>query len=140
MVCIIIRSTRKAMLPFPINLVPGRTIYEQIVHAVKRALATGHLQPGDRFPAIRTISVELHVNPNTVQKAVTVLIGAGILEVRSGQGCFIASTSRITDRKNSRKVLEPLVEKLLVEAAQQGLDEEEILALIQNQARKLRRL
>ncbi len=119
---------------------PGRSIYEQIVHAVKRALATGHLQPGDRFPAIRTISVELHINPNTVQKAVTALIGIGILEVRPGQGCFISSTSRITDRKARLKVLEPLVEKLLVEAAQQGLDEDEILTLVQNQARKLKRL
>jgi GntR family transcriptional regulator len=130
----------QVMLSFPISLLPGRAIYEQIVHAVKRALATGHLQPGDRFPAIRTISVELHVNPNTVQKAFTALIAAGILEVRPGQGCFISSASRVVDRKARLKVLEPMVEKLLVDAFQQGLDETEVVALIQNQARKLKRL
>jgi GntR family transcriptional regulator len=128
------------MLPFPISLVPGRAIYEQIVHAVKRALTTGHLQPGDRFPAIRTLSVELHINPNTAQKAVTALIAVGILEVRPGHGCFIASTSRMIDRKTRLKALEPLVEKLLVDAFQQGLDEDEVITFIQNQAGKLKRL
>jgi GntR family transcriptional regulator len=128
------------MLPFPISLLPGRAIYEQIVHAVKRALATGHLQPGDRFPAIRTISVELHINPNTVQKAITALIAAGILDVRPGQGCFISSASRVIDRRARLKALEPMVEKLLVDAFQHGLDEDEIVALVKNEARKLKRL
>ena len=127
------------MLSFPINLVPGRNIYEQIVHAVKRALATGHLQPGDRFPSIRTISVELRINPNTVQKAITALIGNGVLEVRPGHGCFIASTSRVIDRKARLKILEPMVERLLVDAFQHGLDEDEVVALIQNHAQKLKR-
>jgi GntR family transcriptional regulator len=128
------------MLSFPISLVTGRAIYEQIIHAVKRALATGHLQPGDRFPSIRTISEELHINPNTVQKAVTALITAEILEVRPGQGCFISTASRVTDRKGRLKNLEPVVEKLLVDAFQQGLEEEEVIGLIQKHARKLKRL
>jgi GntR family transcriptional regulator len=127
------------MLPFPISLSPGGALYQQIVHAVKRALATGHLQPGDRFPAIRTVSVELQINPNTVQKAVTALIALGILDVRPGQGCFISSTPRILDRKARLKLLEPIVEKLLVDAFQQGLEEDEVIALIQTQARKLKR-
>jgi len=84
--------------------------------------------------------MELHVNPNTVQKAFTSLIAAGILEVRPGQGSFISSASRIVDRKGRLEALEPMVEKLLVDAFQQGLDETEVVALVQNQARKLKRL
>ena len=127
------------MLPFPIQIVPGQPIYEQIVHAVKRALVTGHLVPGDRFPAVRTISAELQVNPNTVQKASTVLINMGILEVRSGQGSFVAEPSPPTGRRDRLKPLEPLVETLLVEAARQGLDDDELLSFIQTQARKMKR-
>ncbi len=127
------------MLPFPIQIQPGQPIYEQIVHAVKRALASGHLKPGDRFPAVRAISTELGVNPNTVQKAATVMINLGILEVRSGQGSFIAEPSHPTDKQSQLKPLEPLIETLLVEAARQGLDEEELLSLVKNQSRKLKR-
>jgi GntR family transcriptional regulator len=127
------------VLPFPIQILPGQPIYEQIVHAVKRALASGHLKPGGRFPAVRAISSELGVNPNTVQKAATVLVNLGILEVRSGQGSFIAEPSHAPDKRSRWKPLEPLVETLLVEAARQGLDEEELLSLVRNQARKLKR-
>ena len=58
------------MLPFLIELGAGAPIYEQIVEAVRRAVASGRLKEGDRFPSVRAISAELRVNPNTVQKAV----------------------------------------------------------------------
>src|SRR6185436_6174656 len=80
------------MLPFPLSLRPGQPIYEQIVYAAKKALAQGLLAPGDRFPSVRTISEDLGVNPNTVQKAVAELTSLGVLEVHPGQGCFVART------------------------------------------------
>ena len=126
------------MLPFPIQIQAGEPIYEQIVHAVKRALATGHLRPGDRFPAVRTISAELRVNPNTVQKAVTALVAAGVLEIRSGQGSFVAR-SVIADRREQARTLEPLVERLIIEASRLGMDEEDLLLFVQKQARKMKK-
>ena len=125
------------MLPFPIQIQAGEPIYEQIVHAVKRALATGHLRPGDRFPAVRTISAELRVNPNTVQKAVTALVAAGVLEIRSGQGSFVAR-SVIADRREQARTLEPLVERLIIEASRLGMDEEDLLLFVQKQTRKMK--
>jgi GntR family transcriptional regulator len=126
------------MLPFPIQIQAGRPIYEQIVHAVKRALATEHLQPGDRFPAVRAISAELGINPNTVQKAVSALVAEGVLEVRPGQGSFVAQ-SVAADRREQARTLEPIVEKLLIEASRLGLDDEQLLFFIQKQARKMKR-
>lgn len=128
------------VLPFPIQIQPGPPIYEQIVQAVKLALATGRLKPGDRFPSVRTISTELGVNPNTVQKAATVLTNLGILEIRSGQGSYIAEPSVPSDKRSRLRPLEPLVKELLVEAAQMGVTDEELLELIKEQARKLKRL
>jgi len=125
------------VLPFPIRIEAGEPIYEQIVHAVKRALATEHLRRGDRFPAVRAISAELGINPNTVQKAVTALVAAGILEIRSGQGSFVAQ-SVVADRREQARTLEPIVEKLLIEASRLGMDEEELLLFVQKQARKMK--
>jgi len=127
------------VLPFPIQLQAGQPIYEQIVHAVKRALATDHLRPGDRFPAVRAISAELRINPNTVQKAVSALVAEGVLEVRSGQGSFVAQTVA-ADRREQSRTLEPIVEKLLIEASRLGLDEEQLFLFIEKQARKMKRL
>jgi GntR family transcriptional regulator len=126
------------VLPFPIRIQAGEPIYEQIVHAVKRALATEHLRAGDRFPAVRAISAELGINPNTVQKAVTSLVAAGILEIRSGQGSFVAQ-SVVADRREQARTLEPIVENLLIEASRLGLDEEELLLFVRKQARKMKK-
>jgi len=125
------------VLPFPIQIQAGEPIYEQIIHAVKRALATEHLRPGDRFPAVRAISAELRVNPNTVQKAVTALVTAGVLEIRPGQGSFVAP-SVVAGRREQARALEPLVEKLLIEASRLGLDQAELLSFVEKQARRMK--
>lgn len=124
------------MLPFPIKLQSGKPIYEQIVHAVKRAVATGHLPPGSRFPSVRAISQELNVNPNTVQKAVSELTAQRILEVHPGLGCFVRQ--RPVSQKEVRNVaLQPLMEKLLVEAAHHGVSKEDLIRMMETEWRKL---
>ena len=41
-------------------------IAEQVVFAVKKAVATGQLRAGGAFPSVRQLSQELRINPNTV--------------------------------------------------------------------------
>jgi GntR family transcriptional regulator len=117
------------MLNFSIKLQSGQPIYEQIIFAVKKAVAASELKPGDRFPAVRTISQELKVNPNTVQKAVSDLTAQGILQVYPGQGCFVSEKATVT-KEVQTKILIPILEKLVVEAVQHGVDEEELHQLI----------
>lgn len=125
------------MLPFVIELSAGAPIYEQIVEAVRRAVASGRMKPGDRFPSLRTISTELRVNPNTVQKAVTELTSQGLLEVRSGQGCFITEKPAVTVREQC-DALAPILERLAIEAAHLGVDEVSIVALLRVKCRELK--
>jgi GntR family transcriptional regulator len=112
-------------LPFPIEIRPGRPVYEQIVYAVKRALATGSLRPGDRFPSVRGLSQHLGINPNTVQKAFAELTDQGLLEVHSGQGCYVA-VREAPAKGDGVKELAPLLETIVVEAARLGLNEADV--------------
>ena len=70
------------MLPFTVTLRPGLSVHEQVVFAVKRAIVSGRLKPGDEFPSVRVLSRELRINPNTAHKVVATLIGEAMLEVR----------------------------------------------------------
>jgi GntR family transcriptional regulator len=124
------------MLPFLINLQSGEPIYEQIVRAVKRAVATGHLATGQQMPSVRVISRELGVNPNTVQKAITRLNDEGVLETRPGQGCYVANRQP-SRRREQIEALKPLIEQLLIESAHHGLTVEELMDLILNQNKKI---
>jgi GntR family transcriptional regulator len=45
--------------PFTITIQPGVPISDQIVYAAKRAIIAGHMRPGDAFPSVRALSVEM---------------------------------------------------------------------------------
>jgi GntR family transcriptional regulator len=67
-------------------------IWKQIEDEVRRRVASGQLRPGAAIPSVRELSKSLRVNPATVSKAYQRLTEAGLLEVRRGEGTFVALT------------------------------------------------
>lgn len=120
------------MIPFQIELKAGIPIYEQVVYAVKKAIAFGQLVPGDRLPSVRNLSQELKINPNTAQKAMAHLIREKIIEVRPGIGCTVASAVTATDEQRAA-ILEKKIEELVVEAKRLGLNERELSQAVHKQ-------
>src|SRR5687768_6565180 len=116
------------MLPFSLALRPGEPVVDQVVYAVTRAVVSGQLRAGDRFPSVRTLSQELKVNPNTAQRIVALLVEAGLLAVEPGIGTVVtaceASKGAVQSaaRRADLAVLEDrLAEPLVVEARRLGL-------------------
>ena len=126
------------MLPFTVNFRPGEPVYEQVTYAVKKAIATGQLCAGSRFPAVRTLSQELRINPNTAHKVVASLTAEGVLLVHPGIGTVVAppAAGSAADRA---ALLNGDVERLVVEARRLGLDEERVLAAVRSHWRKLQK-
>lgn len=69
-----------------------RPIWSQIEEGLRRLLASSALAPGDAVPSVRELATELRVNPATVSKAYQHLVGAGLLEVRRGEGTYVSAT------------------------------------------------
>ena len=113
------------MLPFTVTLRPGRSLHDQVVFAVTKAIVTGQLQPGDRFPPVRTISQELRINPNTAQKILTTLVERGLLEARPGIGTTVATWR--PPAAGRRGVLTESVERLVVDAKRHGFSLADVL-------------
>ena len=120
------------MLPFSVNFRPGVPPYEEIVVAVKRAIAMGKLRPGDAFPSVRAISRELKLNPNTCQKAAAALTASGILEVRPGIGTVVCEPPSLS-LEEKRSLLAEALESLTVEARRLGLNRDELIRLLEEQ-------
>jgi len=118
------------MIPLSIKFEPGIPTYEQLIYAVKKAIVSGQLNTGDRFPSVRTLSVELKINPNTIQKAVTKLVNENLLEVRPGIGCIVAAGRKATEEQR-HEILGAEIEHLVVEAKQLRLGEKEIINAVQ---------
>ena len=66
-------------------------IWRQIEEQVRRLVAAGVLAPGAAVPSVRDLSRTLRINPATVAKAYQRLADAGVLEVRRGEGTFVAA-------------------------------------------------
>lgn len=113
------------MLPFDLQPQSGKPISEQLVYAVKKALAQKRLQPGDSFPSVRTLSRELRMNPNTAQKAVSQLTQLGILEIQPGIGARVCDRAPLSPHELAA-ILDDPIESLVVEARQLGLTKTEL--------------
>ena len=123
------------MLPFEVVFRAGEPVYEQVMYAVKRAVATGQLAAGSRFPAVRALSQELRINPNTAHKVVAALTAEGVLLVHPGIGTVVAypAAGSVEDRA---ALLNEELERLVVEARRLGLDEEKVTAAVRRHWRK----
>jgi GntR family transcriptional regulator len=117
------------MLPFAVSFQPGLSLYEQVIYAAKKAIVSGQMLPGQAFPSVRTLSVELKINPNTAHKVVTHLLEQGLLEVRQGAGTFVASPQNSSTEEKSRLINQE-AEKLAVEAMRLGLSLAEVTAAL----------
>jgi len=84
-------------------------IWRQIEDEVRRQVASGRLRPGAAIPSVRELCRSLRVNPATVSKAYQQLTEAGLLEVRRGEGTFVAALTE--QRLNAERI------RLLDEAA-----------------------
>jgi GntR family transcriptional regulator len=65
-------------------------IWSQIEQGLRRLVASGNLSPGAVVPSVRDLARELRVNPATVSKAYQRLADSGLLEVRRGDGTYVA--------------------------------------------------
>jgi GntR family transcriptional regulator len=65
-------------------------IYLQIADAVRAAVAAGVYRPGESLPSLRAMAIQVHVNPNTVQRAYDALEREGLIYSQRGRGLFVA--------------------------------------------------
>lgn len=67
-----------------------KAVYEQIVEQTERFVLTGIIQPDQPMPSVRSLSLELSVNPNTIQKAYSELERRGVIYISPGKGSFVS--------------------------------------------------
>ncbi|MEH6576819.1 MAG: PLP-dependent aminotransferase family protein [Amphritea sp.] len=66
-------------------------LYRGLFNAIQQAIVKGQLQPGDKLPASRALSVSLNVSRNTVKQVYEMLLAEGYIETRHGAGSFVSA-------------------------------------------------
>jgi GntR family transcriptional regulator len=127
------------MVPFKLKIVPGESIFDQVCFAAIRSMLAGELKPGEAFPSVRSLALDLKIHPNTAHKVIQHLIQERWLAAQPGVGTVVAQPpkARAGDR---RRLLEDEVEKLVVEAMRVGAGLDEVQQAVEDTWTDLRGL
>jgi GntR family transcriptional regulator len=111
-------------MDFKIDRTNPSPLHHQVAAQIRRAIAEGEAKPGERLPPARDLAATMHVNANTVLRALRTLRDEGLLEMRQGRGVRVTGTPE-------RGVLTERVRDLLALAHKQGYRRDELVAMIQ---------
>lgn len=105
-------------------------IYLQILTFIKHGAVAGTIENGDPLPSRRNLSALLGINPNTVQKAFSMLEDEGLVESRTGaKSVMVLDEEKI--KRLRRELLSESIKALTEAMHQMDISKEEALALIE---------
>ncbi len=98
-------------------------LHDQVAAQIRRAIADGEAKPGERLPPARHLAAVMHVNSNTVLRALRLLRDEGLLELRPGHGIRVSGTPQ-------RGALLEKANELVQLSRESGYDRFELLEII----------
>ena len=105
-------------------------IWRQIEDGMRRLVASGALPAGTAVPSVRELARELRVNPATVSKAYQGLTADGALEVRRGEGTFVAERPAGTLADERKRLLAEGARRYVEAARSMGVTGSDAIAAI----------
>ena len=108
-----------------------RPIYEQVVEKIQTLILKGILPNDSKLPSVRSLAIELSINPNTIQKAYAELERHGFVYTVKGRGNFVHYQDVLLDEKKEQ--LAEKIRQVLREAEELGISREALLKMIEEQ-------
>ena len=78
-----------------------KPIYEQVVERFQRLILSGAMEPDTQMPSVRALATELAINPNTIQKAYTILEQKGFIYPVKGRGNFVSGNQDLKEQEQT---------------------------------------
>lgn len=100
-------------------------LHDQVAAEIRRAIAEGEADPGDRIPQAKDLAAVLGVNTNTVLRALRVLRDEGLLELGRGRAIIVSGTPE-------RGAVVAQLRAFLEFARSQGFRREELLTMMES--------
>ena len=113
-----------------IDTAAAAPIWRQISDGMRRLTASGALPAGTAVPSVRELARELRVNPATVSKAYQLLVADGALEVRRGEGTFVADRPAEAVEGERERLLAEAAERFARAARDMGVARKDAMAAV----------
>src|SRR6476659_9472480 len=110
----------------------GTPLFLHIAQRLSSDIVEGSLVEGARVPSTNEFAAFYRINPATAAKGINILVDDGVLEKRRGIGMFVVVGARQRLIQLRRKEFaEQFIDPLLVEARRLGIENGELIDLIQ---------
>lgn len=109
-----------------------RPLYEQISGKLEELILCGVISSDESLPSVRSLAMDLSINPNTIQKAYDALEQRGLCYSVTGRGRFAAPVDEVLPAKKLEvfNELDAVVDKAL----KIGMTEKEIVDRVHEKA------
>jgi len=111
-----------------------RPLYEQISSRIEEQIIRGIIEPNEALPSVRSLAVDLSINPNTVQKAYADLEQKGLTYSVSGRGSFASNVDDLLPIKREEVLLE--LDTVVTRAEDLGVPGREIVERVKRRVEK----
>ena len=106
-----------------------RPIYEQIIEKIRQLILRGILKKDDAIPSVRSLALELSINPNTIQKAYQELERMGYIYSVKGRGSFIKDSEIVVEE--AVEEIKDDIRELISKAKDAGINLKKLLAMVE---------
>lgn len=97
-----------------LDMLDKRPIYEQVKARYKELISLGVLAANEQMPSVRSLAMELSINPNTIQRAYVELESEGYIYSVKGRGNYVADITNMLPKRQEEfyDKLDELLDKL----------------------------
>ena len=108
--------------------------YGQIAERFRTLILRGILPADSQMPSVRSLAVDLSINPNTIQKAYSLLEQQGYIYSVKGRGNYVADVTALAEQKRQSLLKE--AEQLIAYGRGIGITSAEYIEIIDRLYRK----
>lgn len=102
-------------------------IYTQLEKNIIKYINLGIYKKDSMLPSVRTLALQLGINPNTVSKAYKSLEQSGVVYTVAGKGVFVNGKK---DLDNIQKIATDELKAVLIDAKNIGVDKLSVISLV----------
>ncbi len=114
-------------LEFSLDPKSGVPYYKQVILQVEMAIADQRLTQGNQLPTVRSLAVDLRINPNTVARAYNELEIRGIVTTQQGTGTFISDKQIELSAVQREEILAEMSRTFISKAYSYGFTIDELI-------------
>ena len=109
-------------------------LYLQIVDNFKKYIELGVYKYNDKLPSVRSVAVEMGINPNTIQRAYQILETEGYITTIEKKGVYVAYK-----KDDAKALLKDKVKKEINIIKQSNISKEEVLDAVNNVSKEAKK-